>query len=159
MCQIVTSKSLLKSTKRSDLRQVTTPLSALSPQNLLSRWCWQELKLLGPKRKKGFPRWLSGKEHACHAGDTGDTGLIPGLGRSLWRRGMATHSSILAWRIPWTKEPGGLRSIGLQRVGCDCSDWAQEKERKQSVFSWRNSLSPFPWLHSSTQADCSGRFI
>ena len=31
--------------------------------------------------------------------------------------GMATHSSILAWRIPWTKEPGGLTSIGSQRVG------------------------------------------
>ena len=30
---------------------------------------------------------------------------------------MATHSSILAWRIPWTEEPGGLCSIGLQRVG------------------------------------------
>ena len=30
---------------------------------------------------------------------------------------MATHSNILAWRIPWTKEPGGLQSIGLQRVG------------------------------------------
>ena len=30
---------------------------------------------------------------------------------------MATHSSILAWRIPWTEEPGGLRSTGLQRVG------------------------------------------
>ena len=29
---------------------------------------------------------------------------------------MATHSSILAWRIPWTEEPGGLQSIGLQRV-------------------------------------------
>ena len=32
---------------------------------------------------------------------------------------MATHSSILAWRIPWTEEPGGLQSTGLQRVGCD----------------------------------------
>ena len=31
--------------------------------------------------------------------------------------GMATHSSILAWRIPWTEEPGGLESIGSQRVG------------------------------------------
>ena len=30
---------------------------------------------------------------------------------------MATHSSILAWRIPWTKEPGGLQSMGSQRVG------------------------------------------
>ena len=33
--------------------------------------------------------------------------------------GMATHSSILAWSIPWTEEPGGLQSIGLQRVGHD----------------------------------------
>ena len=34
-------------------------------------------------------------------------------------KGMAVHSSILAWRIPWTEEPGGLQSIGLQRVGQD----------------------------------------
>ena len=32
---------------------------------------------------------------------------------------MATHSSILAWRIPWTEGPGGLQSMGLQRVGHD----------------------------------------
>ena len=32
-------------------------------------------------------------------------------------RGMATHSSILAWRIPWTEEPGWLQSMGSQRVG------------------------------------------
>ena len=35
------------------------------------------------------------------------------------KEGMATHSSILAWRIPWTEELGGLQSIGLQRVGHD----------------------------------------
>ena len=45
-------------------------------------------------------------------------GLIPGSGISL-EKGMATHSSILAWRIPWTEEPGGLNSMGLQRVGHD----------------------------------------
>ena len=33
--------------------------------------------------------------------------------------GVATHSSILAWRVPWTEEPGGLQSMGLQRVGHD----------------------------------------
>ena len=33
--------------------------------------------------------------------------------------GVATHSSILAWRIPWTEEPGGLQSTGSQRVGYD----------------------------------------
>ena len=35
----------------------------------------------------------------------------------LLEKEMATHSSILAWRIPWTEEPGGLRSTGVQRVG------------------------------------------
>ena len=34
-------------------------------------------------------------------------------------KGMATHSNILAWRIPWIEEPGGLQSTGLQRVGHD----------------------------------------
>ena len=34
-------------------------------------------------------------------------------------KGMTTHSSILAWNIPWTEEPGGLQSMGLQRVGHD----------------------------------------
>ena len=38
--------------------------------------------------------------------------------------GMATDSIILAWRISWTEEPGGLRSTGSQRVGHNCSDWA-----------------------------------
>ena len=38
--------------------------------------------------------------------------------------GMATHSSILAWKIPWTEDPGRLQFIGLQRVGHDSSDLA-----------------------------------
>ena len=42
--------------------------------------------------------------------------MIPGLGRSL-AKGMATHSSILAWRIPWTEEPGGLQSMGSHKAG------------------------------------------
>ena len=37
----------------------------------------------------------------------------------LLEEGMATHSSILAWEIPWTEEPGGLQSMGWQRVGHD----------------------------------------
>ena len=37
-------------------------------------------------------------------------------------KGMATHSSTLVWRIPWTEEPGGLQSVGSQRVGRDLSD-------------------------------------
>ena len=63
----------------------------------------------------GVSGWLSGKASACSAGDTGVVGLTRESGRSL-EEGMAIHSSILAWRIPWTKEPGGLQSTGLQRV-------------------------------------------
>ena len=37
----------------------------------------------------------------------------------LLERGMATHSSVLVWRIPWTEEPGELQSMGSQRVGHD----------------------------------------
>ena len=40
------------------------------------------------------------------------------------KEGMATHSSILAWRIPWTEEPGGLWSVGSQNVGHNWSNWA-----------------------------------
>ena len=63
----------------------------------------------------GFPHSLVGKEPACNAGDLG---LIPGLGRSPGEE-MATHSSILAWRISWTEVPGRLQSMGLQKVGHD----------------------------------------
>ena len=47
--------------------------------------------------------------------NAGDLGSIPESGRSLEKE-MATHSSILAWRIPWTEEAVGLQSMGLQRV-------------------------------------------
>jgi len=41
-------------------------------------------------------------------------GLIPGSGRPPLEKEMTTHSSILAWKIPWTEEPGGLQSMGSQ---------------------------------------------
>ena len=50
--------------------------------------------------------------------NAGDVGLIPGSERSLEEE-MATHLRILAARISWTEEPGGLQSMGLQRVGHD----------------------------------------
>ena len=64
------------------------------------------------------------KNPPANVKDIRDMGSIPGSGRSL-KEGMATHSSILAWRIPWTEEPGGLRSVGLQRVGHDWRDLAR----------------------------------
>ena len=59
----------------------------------------------------GFPGGSDGKEFACNAGDLG---LIPGLEDPLEKE-MATHSSILAWKVPLTEEPGMLQSMGLQK--------------------------------------------
>ena len=63
------------------------------------------------------------KNLPVNAGNLGDVGSIPGLGRYPGE-GMATHSSILAWRIPWTEEPCRLQFTGSQRVVYDCSDLA-----------------------------------
>ena len=56
--------------------------------------------------------------------DAAETGLSPALGRSPGE-GDGNHSRILAWEIPWTEEPGGLQSVGSQRVG---HDWATNKD-------------------------------
>ena len=54
---------------------------------------------------------------------------------------MATHSSILAWRIPWTEEPGGLQSTGSQRIGRNWSDWAW---KESFIFYFIDSLCLWP---------------
>ena len=64
-----------------------------------------------------FPGGLDGKASAYNAGDLG---LIPGSEDPLEKE-MAIHSSIRAWKVPWTEEPGRLQSMGSQRVG---HDWA-----------------------------------
>ena len=66
---------------------------------------------------------LSGKESACSAGDPGS---IPGLERSPGQ-GNGNPVHILAWRIPWTKKPGGLQSMGSQRVG---HNWATKHQQQ-----------------------------
>ena len=60
-----------------------------------------------------FPSGSDGKESACNVRDPGSI-----LGREdPLEKGMETHSSILAGRIPWTEEPGGLHSMGSQSAG------------------------------------------
>ena len=56
------------------------------------------------------------KNAPASAGGAGDLGPIPGSEDPLEKE-MATHSSILAWRIPWTEEPGGPQSMGSHRGG------------------------------------------
>ena len=63
------------------------------------------------------------KNPPANARDIRDAVSVPGSGRSL-EENMATHSSILSWKIPWTEEPGGLQSIGSQNVRHDCSNLA-----------------------------------
>ena len=58
------------------------------------------------------------KNPPANAGDAGDMFSIPGWEDPL-EKGMATDSSILTWKIPWTEESGELQSIGSQRVGHD----------------------------------------
>ena len=72
----------------------------------------------------GFPCWVSGRKSICSAGGIRDMSLIPGLGRSPGEEN-ATHSSILAWEIPWTEEPGRLQPMGLQK------SWTQLITAKQ----------------------------
>ena len=56
------------------------------------------------------------KNLPANAGDTGDAGSILDWESPLEKE-MATRSSILAWKVPWTEEPGGLQSMVLQKVG------------------------------------------
>ena len=57
------------------------------------------------------------KNSPANAGEVRDSGSIPESGNL--EKEMATHSSVLAWRSPWTEEPGRLQSMGSQRVGHD----------------------------------------
>ena len=78
---------------------------------------------------RGFPGGSVSKESACSAEDLGS---IPGWENPL-EEGMATHSSIVAWKIPWMEEPGGLQSMGSQRVGHDLASIFEDLTLSLSV--------------------------
>ena len=97
-----------------EVREFLAPQSGMEPTPLSLKG--EGLTTEPPGRfPPPFPGGSDSKESACNAGDLD---LIPGSGR-FPGGSMATHSSILAWRIPWTEEPGGLQSMGSQRVGHD----------------------------------------
>ena len=82
----------------------------------------------------GFPGGAGGKESACQWRRSKRYGFHPWVGKILWKEEMATHSSILAWKIPWTEEPGRLQSIGSQRVR---HSWVTEHTQTQTwVRRW-----------------------
>ena len=76
-----------------------------------------------------FPGGSAVKNQPAHAGDA-----VPSLGwEDPLEEEMATHSSILVWEIPWTEEPGGLQSMGSQKVG---HNLVTEHKHIQEYITW-----------------------
>ena len=71
-----------------------------------------------------------------------ETRFDPWLGKDPWEKGMAIHSSILAWRITWTEEPGRLQSIGLDRIGHAWSDLAHTHTLWNDHHDWSSTHLP-----------------
>ena len=86
----------------------------------------------------GFPGGASGKELPANARE--EETWVWSLGwEDPLEEGMATHSSILAWRIPWTEEPGGLQSLGSQRIG---HDWSELACTHKAINTMESDYSP-----------------
>ena len=95
------------------LLAILIPVCASSSPAFLTLYSAYKLNKQGcsiQPRRTPFPIW---NQSVVPSPDIRDASSIPGLGRSLEEE-MAAHSSILAWRVPWTEEPGGLQSEGLQ---------------------------------------------
>ena len=72
-----------------------------------------------------LPWWLSSKESACQCEPNEEMWVLSLVREDPLEKEMATHSSILVWKIPWTGKPGRLQSMGLQRFG---HDWATKQQ-------------------------------
>ena len=101
-----------------------------------------------------FPCGTVVKNLPAHAGDTSDTGSMPGLGRSHGIE-MATHSSILAWKTPQTEELGRLQSMRQQRDGDDSATdhviFSQGTENDQNIYITNPSLKHMYYMSLCTR--------
>ena len=88
-----------------------SPFEGITPYVVVDLLCQWENVNLG----SDFPGGSDGKASVYNVGDPGS---IRGLGRSLEKE-MAIHPRTIAWKIPWTEEPGRLQPMGSQRVGHD----------------------------------------
>ena len=93
----------------------------------------------------GFPGGTSGKEPTCQCRRHKRCGFDPWVWKNPLEEGMATHSSILAWRIPRTEEPGRLWSIGLQ---------SQTRLKRLSTHSHDDQISGLPCFPSLLPSQC-----
>ena len=81
----------------------------------------------------GLPQWFSNKESTCKQKMRPEP-QVRSLGQEdHLEKEMATHSSILAWKIPWTEEPGGLQPMESQRVGRDLTTKQKKKKSHNTL--------------------------
>ena len=137
-------------------------INSRSPNYFLSENVFRYFRMLW-----GFSDGASGKEPACQC--RRQEMQVGFLG---WEDPMedctATHSSILAWRNPWTEGSHGLQSIGLQRVGYDWSNWTHMQSFKNAFTSiclfsfhknqWKLECLPPLAIHPRSQCSFSGSF-
>ena len=125
-------------------------------------WCWERLKAGGEGDDRGWDGWMASPTQWTwvwvNSGSwwwTGRPGVLQSMGsqrvghdwvtelnwteRALMEYEMATHSSIIAWRIPWTEDSGGLQSTGLQRLRSDSDN---DKHTCMHAIPWGASLCP-----------------
>ena len=97
--------------------------------------------------KLGLPRWCSGKKKkpSCQTRRRERCEFGPWVRKIPYSEEMASHASILTWKIPWTEEPGGLQSMGFQRAGYD---WVHVNTVKLRFASNRTEYKLFSttWL-------------
>ena len=101
---------------------------------------------------RGLPWWLNGKESTCQCRRLG---FNPWVGKIPWRGKWQPTLIILAWEIPWTEEPGGLQSIGSQRVRHDLATKQQlplQREEKDMTepLSWADRRPELWYFRSIT---------
>ena len=110
----ITSYSKINS-KFTKEQNVSTKTIKLLEENISTNHCDLDLGI-GFLDMMGFSGSSAGKEPACQRRRCG---FNPWVREDPLEEGMATHSGILAWRIPWTEQPGRVQSMGLCRVGHD----------------------------------------
>ena len=102
---------------------------------------------------KAFRGGSDSKESACSAGDP----VLSLGGEDPLKKGIAAHSRILAWRIPWTEKPGGLHSMGLQRVRTRLAGRASNY--LNSGVRWGATSDSSRWVAPLTQRKWQGSRI
>ena len=128
-------------------------LHSLAPE----LWTWQPISLVShlilfdtcPSSRLGIPRWISGKRIHLPIQETQET-WVQSLGwEDPLKKQMATHFSILAQKIPWTEEPGGLQSMGFQRV---IHNWVTEHSAQSRLIEKSITLKLIPKFSESTSS-------